>query len=736
VEVEDNETVVEKYYKGTHEWLPRRTLLLAKGGSQAYGTNTPESDLDVRGICVAPPEYYLGFAREFEQAEQHVPFDLTIFDLKKFMRLATECNPNIVEMLWQDPDDYLVWTRMGSELLDQREAFLSKRAQFTFSSYALSQLKRINTHRRWLLNPPQGQPSRAAFGLPEGHTMPKDQLDAVQDLLHKKVQSWELDLAKVEPSVRLELKEQFEAVLSEVLKCAPDDLAGAREDAAARSLGLDSNFLALLGKERAYRGAMADWKSYTNWQATRNAKRAALEAKHGYDCYAEDTEFLTDNGWKLFDVVAPSDKLATVFLTAGVDSRPYLGVEYQAPTNKFDARYNGPMYRISGQHTDALVTANHRMLTRKVERESGREHDWVLDEASVLPDSFDVLVTPTPRTKTYSNKEVFDGLPIPPKALLALMGWYLSDGCAAFREDTPRSVRISQILGGKLSWHMARWQADHGEKANSSLYEYARSPNSYNSSLHVERVLDVRHPAIVRRIIEECGFKDAKRIPRWVLGLSKNLMERLIVALIRGDGTRREHKTKDDSFIYYSKSKALADDVQELGLFSGWETSVWGPYSTTDADGRECPMYQVHLRKLKKLTRRLVRSANVERVDAVGQRIVCFTVPNGTLITRRNGKVAIHGNCKHGMHLVRLMRMCLEILTEKRLYVKRPDAEELKSIRNGAWSYERLAEWAVEMAAKVTEAAKVSTLPEKADRVRLDALTVRLVERSFTARFI
>ena len=54
--------------------------------------------------------------------------------------------------LGQEP---LEWER----LVEVRDSFLSKRAKHTFSGYALSQLKRINTHYRWLKNPPPAAPT-------------------------------------------------------------------------------------------------------------------------------------------------------------------------------------------------------------------------------------------------------------------------------------------------------------------------------------------------------------------------------------------------------------------------------------------------------------------------------------------------------------------------------------------------------------------------------------------------
>src|SRR4051812_18528518 len=76
-----NMNPVELYYKGNLPWLKERTIFLSKGGSQAYGTNTPESDLDLRGVGVAPKNYYHGFANTWNEATQHEPTDLVIFEV-------------------------------------------------------------------------------------------------------------------------------------------------------------------------------------------------------------------------------------------------------------------------------------------------------------------------------------------------------------------------------------------------------------------------------------------------------------------------------------------------------------------------------------------------------------------------------------------------------------------------------------------------------------------------------
>lgn len=76
-----------------------------------------------------------------------------IFELRKFVSLAKECNPNIIELLFVDESDVLLETPWWARVGEQRELFLSKRAKFTFSGYAMAQLKKIRGHNRWLNDP-------------------------------------------------------------------------------------------------------------------------------------------------------------------------------------------------------------------------------------------------------------------------------------------------------------------------------------------------------------------------------------------------------------------------------------------------------------------------------------------------------------------------------------------------------------------------------------------------------
>ena len=218
-------------------------VYLVKHGSHAYGLARSESDLDVKGIVIVPTDVFIGYTTNFEQTINNPDIqeflglgsiDSVVYGLQKFFKLAADCNPNIIELLWVDSSDLLIHSRAGKAIRAARDLFLSLKAKHTFSGYAHAQLKRIKIHRRWLLDPPKGRPERADFGLPEEKLISGDALGTVISLENGGY--------------------SFSTALMEAIK-----------------------------KEKAYAAALAHWKQYENWKKTRNPKRAALEAKYGYD---------------------------------------------------------------------------------------------------------------------------------------------------------------------------------------------------------------------------------------------------------------------------------------------------------------------------------------------------------------------------------------------------------------------------------------------------------------------
>ena len=278
--------------------LTQRTILLTVAGSRAYGLHTEESDIDVKGVCVAPREVYFGFLNNFEQADKssqiadfrvymreaelpiidRTKLEGSVYEIRKFMGLAVDCNPNILDVLFCRDAEVRKLTPVGQMLRDRRDIFISAKAKHTFSGYAIAQLKRIKGHYRWHTAGPKAKPTRGDYDLPEQTLIPKDQLAAANAAIQKQIDEWNIDYGDLDDAGKIHIQEQVADYLRD-LKIGSEE----KWWAAARHVGLDDNFIELMQRERQYASAMNEWKRYQRWLKQRNPARAALEAAHGYD---------------------------------------------------------------------------------------------------------------------------------------------------------------------------------------------------------------------------------------------------------------------------------------------------------------------------------------------------------------------------------------------------------------------------------------------------------------------
>ncbi|HMJ12844.1 MAG TPA: nucleotidyltransferase domain-containing protein [Polyangiaceae bacterium] len=288
--------------------LERHTIFLTLAGSQAHGTARDGSDVDLRGVCVAPLSVRLSLFRTFEQYEGTVPERLAetvlarieadptasralgvktecvVFDLSKFVGLCAAANPNALEILFADERDWILETPAWRRLHEERYRFLTKKVQQTFHGYAMAQLKKIKTHRSWLLNPPAKKPSRGDFGLPSaGGTLSRDDQNRIEQSIADKIRSYGVDDIEMPKPARIAVQERVDAFYRDVLSASDEELGERMRAVATDALQLPSDVVAALNAEKKYRAAMKHWDSYQAWKSHRNPARAELERKHGYD---------------------------------------------------------------------------------------------------------------------------------------------------------------------------------------------------------------------------------------------------------------------------------------------------------------------------------------------------------------------------------------------------------------------------------------------------------------------
>jgi predicted nucleotidyltransferase len=142
----------EILYPDTPVPLAPALVLLGRRGSEAHGTFVPSTDpnsiddRDLMGVCIPPEPWTLGL-KQWEGAEAFKEcWDVVLYDFRKFVRLLCKQNPNVIGMLWLEPEDYLhVWPA-GRMLIENRHLFRDAGLAYdSFVGYAHGQLRRM-TH--------------------------------------------------------------------------------------------------------------------------------------------------------------------------------------------------------------------------------------------------------------------------------------------------------------------------------------------------------------------------------------------------------------------------------------------------------------------------------------------------------------------------------------------------------------------------------------------------------------
>lgn len=124
----------EKFY----EYLKDNDLIIFETivGSQAYGTNTSDSDVDKKFVYILP-DYLYGFIPQV-----HVNKDYVGFELGEFMQLIETNNPTLLELLNSPKDCILIKHPIFDLILNEKDKFTTKKCADSFGGYSRGQIKK------------------------------------------------------------------------------------------------------------------------------------------------------------------------------------------------------------------------------------------------------------------------------------------------------------------------------------------------------------------------------------------------------------------------------------------------------------------------------------------------------------------------------------------------------------------------------------------------------------------
>lgn len=341
-------------------------------------------------------------------------------------------------------------------------------------------------------------------------------------------------------------------------------------------------------------------------------------------CYDDKTELLTKDGWKLFKDLKDSDPV----LTYNIKDRSY---EYQSPTQKQSFDYTGKMFHFSHRSTDLLVTPNHRMVIRnspsnnvsfKVKEAKNLSYPFVIPQTASWsgnnPEKFTLAYEKLEGSHSKRIKECAP-VDIDINNYLKFMGYYLSEGSSGSKNR----VFITQIKAAsrKIMFDDLRKLPFKVSYDGPNLRVTSRQLVSY---------------------LKQFGHSKEKFVPQFIKDLSPDLIEVFLNAYILGDGYVR-CGVKANKREIYTVSPKMADDLQELFIKVGSRASVSSTVrSYKFPHGAEGTTTIYCVRELIRDTT-WIRQRNTSLEDYSGK-VYCVSVPNTTVVVRRNGFTSICGN--------------------------------------------------------------------------------------------
>lgn len=351
----------------------------------------------------------------------------------------------------------------------------------------------------------------------------------------------------------------------------------------------------------------------------------------GLYCLDDKTEILTKDGWASCfqsDLQKLEVDVASYNTSSGEIrfSKPLAFTTRPVYKDEFFVRYSGPTL-------DVRVTNKHRMIAKC--RKSSK---WSVECAEDTMARKDGVVVPV------SGIERSDGVPITDDEL-RFIGWFMTDGTM---NKVTKQIIISQAENQPYNADIEKCLIGCGFKYRKSIVmrtntNFANAQNCYKYTVSYGKPRgthkDKRGWSSLERYIDK-NFSPALE------PMSPRQMSVILEAINLGDGlkgTAGVYWTRR-TYSICSARKCFVDRLQSLCVRRGFRCNVALHKNVTGS------IYMLHVKKgtTRSIGCRTSKDRPVfEREDPIINEIVwCVETIDGTIITRRNGKVAIVGNCQ------------------------------------------------------------------------------------------
>lgn len=353
-------------------------------------------------------------------------------------------------------------------------------------------------------------------------------------------------------------------------------------------------------------------------------------------CLDSKTEILTNKGWLGINDPRPEDLRIAAFDSVYMND----GIRWQRPLGWVERSLAcwETMWGLQSPHLDIRVTNAHKMVVRQRHGRMRERSPWQLQDAELVPDAFEIPINGT---------EDRAGVPLTDDEL-RFIGLLMTDGAVGSQKQATlfQSERYPEVIEFIIA------------TLDGCGFKYGHNTTTEPTNFGARKYrahrwwISFGRPRGAGKHLRGWGalanYYD-KTLAEPLMAMTPKQFGVLYEAMWMGDGIKRRHAEHVPRTLDVCTSrKRLADRVQSLAVRSGWRCTV-------SQAGEQ--MWMVHARPGKR-TWSVLRRASDQR-PTWGQvptgpveRVWCVTVDTGMIVTRRNGKVAIVGNCGRGTRVL------------------------------------------------------------------------------------
>lgn len=331
------------------------------------------------------------------------------------------------------------------------------------------------------------------------------------------------------------------------------------------------------------------------------------------ECFDDKTEVLTASGWKFFKDLKEQELVAQM----NIENRQ---ISFSKPNNYIEKDYYGEMHLYENKRTSICVTPNHRITlinphTRKLSLKESSAGTWG-------------------RNYLYPINGVVDGsrsLSSLERLLIAIS----ADGtirslCKSYQEDTSRQNDMT------VDVHITKQRKI--DRLKELLSDVGINPNQRSKAGSEGSIFTFSLSGLTDQDtllnIKNFGFVD-------ISSYDTSKANEFVEELLFWDGNHSGQK------LWYSTNIEAVNKVQSVAIISKYgSTIVLNKAGLDDVTilGNKVKTKDCFVVSFTEETERVYPHRKLIPYDG---KVYCVTMPEGTVVTRRFGKVSVQGNCMH-----------------------------------------------------------------------------------------